>query len=44
MVDHAGVEHVGVFIEEIGDLDVVEEVVGFVLRGLRRMEVRGEAL
>lgn len=41
VVDHAGVEDVGVGVEEVGDLEVVEKVVGFVLGGVGSMEGGG---
>ena len=41
MVDHAGVEDIGVGVEEVSDLKVREEVIGLVLGGVWGAEVSG---
>ena len=38
MVDHAGVENVGVGVEEVGDLEVVKQVIDFVLGAAGNVE------
>lgn len=41
MVDHAGVENVGVGVEEVSDLEVGEQVIGLVLCGVGDVEAGG---